>query len=140
MHLPIERPLLLGCVGVMAQLTETRWFDLDIGPRRHGALLGVRAADEDTSEAKLIRVERAGNWCCGCCGCFETCCGTRQRSGVDGRFQAPGMNACGRMALVGGVLFLCAAVAMVLFAILVLSLDGFKVDAVSEQSSGSGDL
>lgn len=124
----------------MTPHAETKWFDLDIGPPQHGALLSANGSDAETGDLQLVQVERVGNWCCGCCGCFAGCCGTRQRSDVDGRLRAPWMGGFGRMAIVGAVLFLCAIVAIVLFVLLVLSLDGFEVDVVSEQSSGSGDF
>ena len=92
-------------------MTE-KWFQLDLKEEVY------------SSEPQLIRVERVGTRCCGCCGCFEDC----NLSGSSGR---------GLVVVLSGVLFACAVSALTLLSILVLSLDGFDDALGSELASGN---
>ena len=116
-----------------------KWFTLDLDCSQAAVMA---SPPHPLATARLVQVDRSGRDCCGCCGCFANWCARGNdgwRGLDDGRWRGREGGATG--AIVGGVVFVTAIVAIVLLILLVWSLDSFG-DAVGsvelEDGSGSG--
>lgn len=118
---------------------ERKWFVLDAVPSEESVPVfkessggtGLVPVTSPYLQQSIVEVERVRGDCCGCCACFARCCDGAEGS-RNNRCRPSMYNT---RCISGGCALLLIVVGIVLFAMLVASLDGYG--DVVETGSGS---